>query len=102
MPEIELPSIQYENRHVYHQYVVRVPRRNKLRQFLLQEGVGTEIYYPVPLHLQECYAFLGYRRGDLPQAERASEETLALPIYPELTDLQQDFVVDRIDAFYKK
>jgi dTDP-4-amino-4,6-dideoxygalactose transaminase len=102
VPEIQLPSVQYENRHVYHQYVVRVPKRNELKQFLFQEGVGTEIYYPVPLHLQECYSFLGYCRGDLPQAERASEETLALPIYPELTDLQQEFVVDRINAFYKK
>jgi dTDP-4-amino-4,6-dideoxygalactose transaminase len=102
VPEIHLPSVQHENRHVYHQYVVRVPKRNELKQFLFQEGIGTEIYYPVPLHLQECYSFLGYRRGDLPQSERASEETLALPIYPELTDLQQEFVVDRIKAFYKR
>jgi dTDP-4-amino-4,6-dideoxygalactose transaminase len=102
VPDIQLPSVQYENRHVYHQYAIRVPKRNELKQFLFQEGIGTEIYYPVPLHLQECYSFLGYRRGDLPQSEKASEETLALPIYPELTDLQQEFVVDRIKAFYKR
>ncbi len=102
LADLQLPFVQYENRHIYHQYVIRVSRRDELRKFLLQEGVGTEIYYPVPLHLQECYAFLGYRHGDLPVAEKASEETLALPIYPELTDAHQEYVVDRIRAFYDK
>jgi dTDP-4-amino-4,6-dideoxygalactose transaminase len=97
-----LPTIQYQNRHIFHQYVIRVPERDRLRQFLAEEGIGTDIYYPVPLHLQECYSFLKYRRGDLPISEKASEEVLALPIYPELTEDQQRVVVNRIKAFYKK
>ena len=98
----KLPTIQYQNRHIFHQYVIRVPERDHLRQFLTEEGIGTDIYYPVPLHLQECYSFLKYHRGDLPNSEKASEEVLALPIYPELTEDQQTAVVDCIKAFYKK
>lgn len=98
----QLPITQFENRHIYNQYVVRVPERNRLRQFLQDGGIGTEIYYPLPLHLQECYAFLNYRRGDFPASEKAGEEVLALPIYPELTDDQQTYVVDRIKTFYRK
>ncbi|MGZ3536252.1 MAG: DegT/DnrJ/EryC1/StrS family aminotransferase, partial [Thermodesulfobacteriota bacterium] len=99
---IRLPTIQYQNRHIFHQYVIRVRERDRLRKFLAEEGIGTDIYYPLPLHLQECYASLRYRRGDLPHSEKASEEVLALPIYPELTEDQQLAVVDRIKAFYKK
>ena len=105
LPSVEglkLPSIQYQNRHIFHQYVIRVPERDRLKQFLTEEGIGTDIYYPVPLHLQECYSFLKYHRGDLPNSEKASEEVLALPIYPELTEDQQTAVVDRIKAFYRK
>jgi dTDP-4-amino-4,6-dideoxygalactose transaminase len=101
VPDLRLPTIQYQNRHIFHQYVIRVPRRNELRQFLNEQGVGTDIYYPLPLHLQECYSFLKHRQGDFPVSEKASEEVLALPIYPELTDEEQVFVVDRIKAFYK-
>jgi len=97
-----LPTVQYQNRHIFHQYVIRVPERDRLRQFLTEGGIGTDIYYPVPLHLQECYSFLNYRRGDLPNSEKASDEVLALPIYPELTEGQQSEVVNRIKAFYKK
>jgi len=97
-----LPTVQYQNRHIFHQYVIRVPERDRLKQFLAGEGVGTDIYYPVPLHLQECYSFLKYRRGDFPNSEKASEEVLALPIYPELTEDQQNAVADRIRTFYKK
>jgi dTDP-4-amino-4,6-dideoxygalactose transaminase len=97
-----LPTVQYQNRHIFHQYVIRVPERDRLKQFLSEEGIGTDIYYPVSLHLQECYSFLKYQRGDLPVSEKASEEVLALPIYPELTDDQQMAVVDRIKAFYKR
>jgi dTDP-4-amino-4,6-dideoxygalactose transaminase len=98
----KLPTVQSQNRHIFHQYVIRVPERDRLRQFLVEEGIGTDIYYPVPLHLQECYSFLKYRRGDLPISEKASEEVLALPIYPELTEDQQRMVVNRIKAFYNK
>ena len=99
---LRLPTIQYQNRHIFHQYVIRVPERDSLKQFLSEEGIGTDVYYPVPLHLQECYSFLKYRRGDLPNSEKASEEVLALPIYPELTEDQQMAVADRIKAFYGK
>ena len=101
VPGLRLPATEYKNRHIFHQYVVRVPERKQLREFLNKEGVGTDIYYPLPLHLQECYSFLKHRRGDFPASEKASEEVLALPIYPELTDDQQVYVVDRIKAFYK-
>ncbi len=99
---LKLPAVQFQNRHIFHQYVIRAPERDRLRKFLAEEGIGTDIYYPVPLHLQECYSFLKYRRGDLPASEKASEEVLALPIYPELTEDHQEMVVDRIEAFYTK
>jgi len=98
---LRLPTIQYQNRHIFHQYVIRVPERDRLKKYLTEDGIGTDIYYPLPLHLQECYSFLKYHRGDLPISEKASEEVLALPIYPELTEDQQTAVVDRIKAFYK-
>ncbi len=99
---IALPTVQYQNRHIFHQYVIRVRERDRLRKFLTAEGIGTDIYYPLPLHLQECYASLKYRQGDLPNSEKAAQEVLALPIYPELTEDQQTAVVDRIKAFYRK
>jgi len=102
VPGLRLPTIQYQNRHIFHQYVIRVPRRKELRQFLNEQGVGTDIYYPLSLHLQECYSFLKHRPGDFPVSEKASEEVLALPIYPELAEEQQAYVVDRIKAFYKR
>jgi dTDP-4-amino-4,6-dideoxygalactose transaminase len=99
---LRLPTIQFQNRHIFHQYVIRAPERDRLKKFLMESGVGTDIYYPLPLHLQECYSFLKYRRGDLPISEKASEEVLALPIYPELTEEQQTMVVKAIQEFYKK
>jgi dTDP-4-amino-4,6-dideoxygalactose transaminase len=86
--------------HVFHQYVIRAQRRNELRKFLGDRKIGTEIYYPVPLHLQPCFAYLGYGAGDLPQSERAAAEVLALPMFPELTEAEQESVVEGIAEFY--
>ncbi|MBI3797126.1 MAG: DegT/DnrJ/EryC1/StrS family aminotransferase [Deltaproteobacteria bacterium] len=86
--------------HIYHQFVIRVPERDRLQIFLREREVETEIYYPLPLHMQECFGELGYRDGDFPQAESAARTVLALPIYAELTEPQQRYVVSQIDEFY--
>ena len=86
--------------HVFHQYVIRVQRRDELRKFLADRNIGTEVYYPIPLHLQPCFAYLGYSAGDLPESERAAAEVLALPIFPELTESEQESVVESIAEFY--
>jgi dTDP-4-amino-4,6-dideoxygalactose transaminase len=96
---VTLPKV-LTNRHIFNQYVIRTPRRDELMAFLKENGVGTEIYYPVPMHLQECFAYLGYKEGDLPAGEKAAKETLALPIYPELTDDQTHYVVERVVSFH--
>lgn len=97
-PELRLPSAHPD--HVYHQFVVRTPRRNALRNYLTARGIGTEVYYPEPLHLQPCFADLGYRAGSMPIAEQACTEVLALPIAPTLTDDEQAFVVQTVADFF--
>jgi dTDP-4-amino-4,6-dideoxygalactose transaminase len=98
---IKLP-VEKEDRHIYNQFVICVrDKRDELRLFLNEVGVGTEIYYPIPMHLQECFLTLNYKKGDFPVAEYAALHTLALPIYPELSDDQLAYVVEKIAAFYK-
>jgi dTDP-4-amino-4,6-dideoxygalactose transaminase len=101
--QLTVPSDEPRGRHVWNQYVIRVAdgRRDALRAHLGRHGVGTEIYYPVPLHLQQCFAHLGWQAGDLPRTEQAALETLALPIFPELTAAEQRTVVGRIAEFFE-
>jgi dTDP-4-amino-4,6-dideoxygalactose transaminase len=96
------PHVREGARHIFHQYVVRVSaaRRDALLEHLKADGVGTKVYYPVPLHLQPCFAYLGYREGDFPESERAARETLALPMFPELTRAQQEYVVETLRRFF--
>ena len=90
-------------RHVYNQYVIRVKKnRDKLRGFLNENNIFTEIYYPLPLHLQDCFTFLGYKKGAFPESEKAANDTIALPIFPELSQEQLSFVTEKIDEFIKK
>jgi len=96
------PYVRTGARHIFHQYVIRVEaaRRDALVEHLKSNGVGTKIYYPVPLHLQPCFAYLGHKEGDFPESERAARETLALPMYPELTNEQQEYVVETLRRFF--
>lgn len=98
--KVSCPVEAPQRRHIYNQYVIRVERRDALQKHLTQAGIGNEIYYPVPFHLQECFAYLGGQRGDFPASEAAADSTLAIPVYPELTVAQQEYVVATIAAFY--
>ena len=98
--ELGLPFVRSHARHIFNQYVIRAgERRDDLIAHLKQNGVGAEIYYPLPLHLQECFRFLGQMEGDFPVSEQAARQTLAIPIYPELRPEQQQYVVNTIRRF---
>jgi dTDP-4-amino-4,6-dideoxygalactose transaminase len=99
-PRVITPRAAAGGRHIFNQYAIRAERRDALRDALTERGIGTEIYYPVPLHLQRCFAHLGYTRGDFPASERAAAEMLALPVYPELAEAQLDAVVAAVVDFY--
>ncbi len=97
---LELPYEERGNDHIYHQFVVRTEKRDELKAYLDKEGIYTAIFYPVPLHLQKCFAFLGYKQGDFPVAEKAAQEVLALPIYPELGEDKLGMVVEAVRGFF--
>lgn len=96
---VQAPYISDDNVSIYNQYVIRVPRRDEMLAHLRAEGIGCAVYYPMGLHLQKCFASLGYKEGDFPNTEKASDEVMALPVYPELTDEMKDFVVETILSF---
>jgi len=106
LKHLYLPSVKPDRNHIYHQYTLRISgnknpeTRDKLRDFLKTNAIGAEIYYPLPLHLQECFNYLGYKKGDLPESENASLSVLSLPIYPELTPEMQRYVIDKIKEFF--
>ncbi len=99
-PSICPPAIDPANDHIFHQYTIRVPQRNELQTHLKEHGIGHAVYYPLALHLQPCFVHLGYRRGSLPAAEAAMDSVLSLPVYPELTEQQQNTVIATVNSFY--
>ena len=99
---VTLPARSPDSTHIYNQFVIRVPERDRLRAHLQSSGIGTEVYYPIPLHLQPCFRGLGYRAGSFPVAETAANEALALPIYGELTEAQQSLVVEAVHDFFQR
>ena len=100
LPDVRTPRVEACNESIFNQYTLRVARRDDLQSYLKQRGIGTAIYYPLPLHLQPCFAYLGYKPGSCPESERAAGEVLSLPIYPELTESQLDEVIGAVRAFY--
>ena len=100
--QIRLPVVKRGNTPVYYVFQTRAQKRDELASFLKENGIGTCVYYPVPLHLQKCFSYLGYKKGDFPVAEKLCEEVLALPIYPEITEDEVSYVCEKIKEFYKK
>ena len=99
---VQLPSAaSYQTSHVYNQFVIRCEQRDQLREHLQTKGIGTQIYYPIPLHLQKCFRYLGYRPGDFPEAEKATREVLALPIYAGLPESDIQYICEAIRTFYR-
>ncbi len=101
LPEAVYKDSGVKNYHIYNQYIIRVKERDALRKHLTDKGIGNEIYYPVPFHMQECFSPLNYKKGDFPRAEEAADDSIALPIYPELSEEQQEYIVDSIAGFIK-
>jgi dTDP-4-amino-4,6-dideoxygalactose transaminase len=99
---VKTPYISPDCVTIYNQYCIRVPKRDELLAHLQKNKIGCEVYYPVPMHLQECFKHLGYKQGDLPEAEKAAKEIMAIPIYPELTDQMKDYVVDTMVSFLQE
>jgi dTDP-4-amino-4,6-dideoxygalactose transaminase len=100
MSDIRTPVIDPANVSIYNQYTLRVSKRDQLQEHLKKKGIGNSIYYPLPLHLQPCFAYLGYSEGAFPESERAAKEVISLPIYPELTTAQLDEVIGAVKEFY--
>jgi len=100
LSEVRTPIIDPANESIYNQYTIRVARRDALQAHLKARGIGNYVYYPLPLHLQPCFAYLGYRRGSCPHAELAADEVLSLPVYPELTRAQQEETIEAVHAFF--
>jgi len=98
--DIVTPLIASNRNHIFHQYTIRTKLRDKLQKYLKEKEIPTMIYYPLPLHLQPAFKYLGYKKGDFPEAEKATEEVLSLPIYPELTKKEQDFIIQKIQEFF--
>jgi dTDP-4-amino-4,6-dideoxygalactose transaminase len=100
VPEIVTPFVDPANESIFNQYTIRVPRRDKVREHLSAKGIGHSVYYPLPLHLQPCFAYLGYKQGACPESERAANEVLSLPVFPELTGAQLDEVIAAVRGFF--
>ncbi len=100
LDRVTLPVTQPGNYHVFNQYTIRAQQRDELKNFLKERGIGTEVYYPIPMHVQDCYRFLGHKKGDFPVSEQAAAEALSLPVFAELTDEQLVYVVGTIQDFY--
>jgi len=99
---VRTPFVYDHNYHIYHQYTLIVEDRNKLAAYLKEKEIGFDTYYPLPLHLQECYKDLGYKVGDLPVCERLAQKVISLPIYPELPESHQAYVIESIKGFYRR
>lgn len=97
---IQTPKVESFNRHIYHQYTIAVEKRDQLKEHLLKNQIGCSVYYPLPLHLQECYRSLGYKEGDFPISEQRSKQAISLPVFPEITQEEQEFVVKILKEFY--
>jgi len=100
--EVITPKEMEYAKHVYHLYVIRIKRRDVLQAYLKEKGIETGLHYPIPLHLQKAYQYLGHKEGDFPVAEQLAKETLSLPIYPELTESQIEYVAQQIKTFFKR